>query len=238
MSQRKTQSLASDGWVGYIKEIEEEILLKGVDTYKEWPVVLKTMIRGITDDSQEEYREAKEYFGDRLPELNDGSSIQQAHLLMQAEKNGIDLNSIKYVTEIGGGLCFMLKLCDQMLPNLEWYAIYDLEPVSKVQEYILETEPPKCNYKLITGMKEFQDLKFEEETANSHLLLSSCAFSEIPVSTRNILLVSNRFAFKKYAMRIQKVWDYVDNIEYLENNIPASWIGDCMFNGHSYAIKC
>ncbi|MHC4213347.1 MAG: hypothetical protein ACYSWP_08250 [Planctomycetota bacterium] len=231
------KNMVSDLWQDFSKQIEDEIEDRGEKTHLSWPVVNFSMLRGFTDESLHEAFESYSVFGGRLPFLENGSQVQQVHLLAMAQEHGIDIESVETIVEIGAGLLpmFIISQDRDLFPNLREYIIYDLPSVIKIQISILSAWDQEVAPQLISTMQEFSEIDLSDRY---HLLVSCCAYSEMPLFARESLKNANPGVFSRYAMRVQKMHDKINNIEHLRESIPPSWVGDCVFVNHSYVIKC
>lgn len=210
-----------------------------MEDYESWSVIRKTMMREMADDSEIEARESKEFFDDKLAvSIQTGTMAQQAHLLRAAVRGGVNLSLVTHLFEFGGGLGDMVPIARQLMPNLEKHVIFDIEPVSQIQQhrhgyaYWLET---------VSTIDALASLIPEPDAypPSSILFVSVCAISESPTVIRDMLVYPFPHLFRRYALRVQNAWDGINNIDYFYNIPHAAprYTEQCIFPGHIYLIR-
>ena len=235
----------SDGWADYASELQERIARDGVDSFMDWSVTNKTMVRGFSADVMIEKQHVMAGFLQvRESDLPTGTSVQQYHALLMARNFGIELGAIRHVVEFGAGIGEMVYAAKKVMPNLISHTIFDIEPVCTIQRYRFERDSMQ-HAKTFSVMSDFtKHVSTTTSGANPKeiLFISICVISEAPVQTRDSLLRTPLGAslMQNSILRVQPVWDMVDNLAYfigLAKVGEAIKVSPCVFSGHVYMVR-
>ena len=216
----------SESWNQHMKHIQNEFIKNPPDQFLKFPTVRLTIFCGNSEVTSREYDYLLNYpkwmaglkdsvFGcpERFTrdETTTGNSVHQTfHLATYENTTGKNILDFDYIFDFGGGYGCMAKI----LKNLNYkgkYVIFDIEFMSLIQKYYLESIGLKENedFYMVNDIKDIPS--FNENS----LFISTWSLNEVPVKLREEIkiIVKN---FTGILIAYNYTFDNVDNISYFK----------------------
>ncbi len=226
----------AESWTKFATQMKESFLSKNPSDFLQWELIKYTITSFNSTMVDQEYTSLKSNtafyskWNNLLIENGYGNpdrfwknrtfgtnKIHQAfHLLQLFEKINLDLSSIEYVLEFGGGYGNMCTIFKRINSNIK-YTIFDLPELLCLQKFYLNTLNIPCEIDLadsVTLTKSIDIVTSEnKEFKKQKLFIATWSLSESPFELRdNFIPIID--TFENILIAYQHDFDKMGNIQY------------------------